>query len=186
MAIYYRQTAGTPTPPWTPSPVPATPTPRPPSKPAAKPVATPPAKVVYRPTRQKPTTPTTRAQVIARSTARTAAAQAQQGNGNTGQPVRMYKDAAEAGLPPGGVPGVPDWYWNPYLDPFLDADTVSTYWNAPNAASNAKARTINQTNPRGYYSGRSYYGGSGYSSRSYAQANRIDNWYSTLINWVIP
>lgn len=103
---------------------------------------------------------------------------------NTGQPVRMYEDAAEAGLPPGGVPGIPDWYWNPYLDPFLDTD-VANYWNAPNASSNAKTRTINRSNPRGYYSGSSYYG-SGYSSRSAANTKNIENWYSTLINWVIP
>jgi hypothetical protein len=94
----------------------------------------------------------------------------------------MYKDLAEAGLKQ-APPNVPDWYWNPYLDPKLDAEAVAYYWNKD--ASNAQDRAIRSSNARGYYSGRRYYGG-GYSSRSQVQARNIENWYSTLINWVIP
>jgi hypothetical protein len=97
---------------------------------------------------------------------------------------RLYDSAARAGLPPGGVPGIPDWYWNPYLDPVL-GDHVQVMDKWQQAAANTRQTQQARSGYSGYGYGGGYsrggYGGGG----GYKAPNKMDRWYSELVNWRI-
>lgn len=106
--------------------------------------------------------------------------------------VRLYEPnevTTLAGLPPGGVPGIPEHYWNPYLDPVLgDAEVLQQKWYEAgffNRQTQSAPRS-SRSGYSGYYGG---YGGGGYGGGGGGYSTRkepnVGRWYSELINWRI-